>query len=552
MALNRRAFLNGLGLGAAAWAAVGAFPRRLLAGGAPRRGNLPRSSPEAQGVDSNAISGFLAAWDRSRDALHSEPHSFMMVRHGHVVAEGWWAPYRQGTVHLLHSLSKSFTSTAVGFAVAEGRLGVEDRIAAIFPELLPQDAGGNLGQLRVRDLLTMSVGRSIDDYSGILRQDDWVREFLSLPIEKAPGSTFSYDNWASFMLSAVVQRRSDQALHDYLRPRFFDPIEAGEIDWEFGPHGINTGGWGLSAATETVAKLGQFYLRRGLWNGRQLLGRGWVEEATTFKIQQPSTWRAAAGPVALPDPDAELERLKATNDWYQGYCYQFWRCRHNAYRGDGAFGQFCIVIPDQDAVIAITSETGDMQGVLNLVWDHLLPAMHDVALPDAASAATLRNELASLALPPPAGARTADTAQFSRRRFRLEPNALRADSVLFDFRDQSCVFTLTHPGGSSAIHCGMGRWVDGSTDMPGTPPVAPWDDFPSPSTRRPAKVAAACAWKDGRTLELQWRYYEKGNRDTVTCRFDGNRVDVEFLNSITQIMAAHPETRPMLTGRRTI
>ena len=271
MPLNRRAFLNRVGLGAAAWAAVPAFPGRLLAG-APWRGNLPRSVPEAQGVDSNAISAFLAAWDRSREALHSEPHSFMMLRHGQVVAEGWWAPYRPGSVHLLHSLSKSFTSTAVGFAVAEGRLGIEERIAEVFPELIPQGAGGHLSQLRVRNLLTMSVGRSIDDYTGILQQDDWVKEFLSLPIEKSPGSTFSYDNWASFMLSAVVQRRTDQALLDYLTPRFFDPIEAGKIDWEFGPHGINTGGWGLSAATETVAKLGQFYLRRGLWNGRPAVG----------------------------------------------------------------------------------------------------------------------------------------------------------------------------------------------------------------------------------------------------------------------------------------
>jgi CubicO group peptidase (beta-lactamase class C family) len=160
------------------------------------------------------------------------------------------------------------------------------------------------------------------------------------------------------------------------------------MTWETCPRGINTGGWGLSVQTESLAKFGQFYLQKGVWNGRQILPVAWIEEATTFKIQQP------------PPHDRSLEEAKQTSDWHQGYCYQFWRCRHNAFRGDGAFGQFDIVMPDRKAVVAITCETSNMQSELNLVWDFLLPAMSESPLPaDEQSQEKLRQKLASLALP---------------------------------------------------------------------------------------------------------------------------------------------------------
>src|SRR5207302_5791472 len=149
-------------------------------------------------------------------------------------------------------------------------------------------------------------------------------------------------------------------------------------------------GWGLSIQTEGLAKFGQLYLQKGAWNGRQILPAKWVEEATTFKIQQPSP--------------AKPSRPKEQNDWLQGYCYQFWRCQHNAFRGDGAFGQFTIVMPEQDAVIAITGESNNLQGEVDLVWEHLLPAMKESPLPaDPQSHERLQQSLASLALTPPHG-----------------------------------------------------------------------------------------------------------------------------------------------------
>jgi CubicO group peptidase (beta-lactamase class C family) len=471
----------------------------------------------------------------------------MVTRHGHVVAEGWWAPYRRDAIHSLYSLSKSFTSTAVGFAVAEGKLSLSERVIKFFPGKLPPKVTENLAALSVEHLLTMSVGHTSDPTQIMTKEDDWVKTFLSVPIEHTPGSVFSYNTAATYMLSAIVQTVSAQRVIDYLESRLFAPLEIHEKQWERCPHGVNTGGWGLSVTTDALAKFGQFYLQSGKWNGKQLLPPEWIEKATSSKIQQPATWNAIADPGVAADPDNALERLKKISDWYQGYGYQFWRCCYGAFRGDGAFGQYCIAMPEKDAVIVITGRTTDMQGLLDLVWKHLLPAMHDEALPDAAAAGMrLKRELASLALPLPSGAPTsASMGTDVDKSFRLEPNSLNAESVSFNFRGESCLFALKTRKGTSELRCAIGKWEDGVTDMPGVPPK-----FITVSDWRPVKVTAAGSWKDEDTFEMQWRFYETPHYDTVTCRFDGDRVRIEFLNSIAQFSEARiPETRPVLKGR---
>ncbi len=453
----------------------------------------------------------------------------MMVRRGHVVAEGWWAPYRPGANQMLYSLSKSFTSTAVGFTVAEGRLTVDDPVASFFPDDLPAHPSGHLAALRVKHLLTMSVGHAKNSMPIITKEQNWAKAFLSLPVENPPGSVFLYNSGATYMLSAIVQKVSGQKVVDYLRPRLFAPLQIRGMTWETCPRGINTGGWGLAIQTEGLAKFGRFYLQNGAWNGQQILPAAWIKEATSFKIQQ----SAAEG--------ADLEKLKKTSDWHQGYCYQFWRCRHNAFRGDGAFGQYMIVLPDQEAVIAITCETANMQDELNLVWDHLLPALQDTALPeDREAQAQLRRQLASLALPLPTARASSPTAhKVSGKTFQIEPNDEGARSVSFRFSGPAFRFFLTDGNGQYAVHCGLGKWVDGECTMPGTPPKITVGDL------RPCKIAASARWKDDNTLEMIWRYYETTHHDTVTCHFEGTNVTVQFLNSIP----SHPETRPVLRGR---
>jgi CubicO group peptidase (beta-lactamase class C family) len=334
---------------------------------------LPRSTPEAQGVSSAGILAFLEAATQKIDTLHS----FMLVRHGHVVAEGWWKPETADTPHVLHSLSKSFTSTAVGLAIGEGRLGLDDPVLGFFPDDAPADPSAHLRSMRVRDLLTMSTGHESE--VTFTSETPWVRSFLGHPVPRRPGSHFLYNTPATHMLSAIVQKVSGQTVLEYLRPRLFDPLGIEHPEWGVSPQGITQGGWGLKLRTEDIAKFGLLYAQNGRWNGRQLLPETWVEQATARQVPNGQ------------NPDS---------DWTQGYGYQFWRCRHGAYRGDGAFGQFCIVLPEEDAVIAITADTKDMQGELNVVWETLRPALQGAPLPaDAQALARLRETVATLAVP---------------------------------------------------------------------------------------------------------------------------------------------------------
>ncbi|KPV49610.1 hypothetical protein SE17_31645, partial [Kouleothrix aurantiaca] len=323
---------------------------------------LPRATPESQGVDTAAI----ARWVRAADAQIHSHHSFLLLRHGHVIAEGSWQPYRADAPHVLFSLSKSFTSSAVGMAVAEGLLSVDDPVTRFFPELLPAEVSANLAAMRVHHLLSMTTGHGFDTTWEMVQapDGDWARKFLSFPVAREPGSFFLYNTGATYMLSAIVQRVTGQRLIDYLRPRLFAPLGIEGMRWMEDPRGVNTGGWGLSARAEDIACFGQLYLQRGEWRGRQLIDAGWVEEATRKQTYSGEEGNAGA------------------SDWGQGYGYQFWRCYHNAYRGDGAFGQYCVVIPEHDVVIAITSGLGDMQEPLTLIWEHLLPAFGPAPLPE--------------------------------------------------------------------------------------------------------------------------------------------------------------------------
>lgn len=315
--------------------------------------SLPRSSPEAQGLSSAGIREFVEAADQGVKVMHS----FLLVRHGHVVAEGWWKPEAPEKPHVMWSLSKSFTSTAVGLAVAEGKLSVDDPVLPFFPEYAPAEASDKLQMMRVRDLLTMTTGHETEPK---LSTDSWEQSFLAHPVPHKPGTHFLYNSAGSHMLSAIVQKVTGQTMLDFLRPRLFEPLGIENPQWDASPQGVTIGGWGLHIRTEDIARFGQLLLQKGRWNGQQLVPAGWVEQATSKQVSNGS------------DP---------AKDWDQGYGFQFWRCRHGAYRGDGKDGQFCVVLPELDAVVAMTAQTADLQAQLNLVWDKLLPAFHATALP---------------------------------------------------------------------------------------------------------------------------------------------------------------------------
>ena len=385
MTTTRRMFLQQLGRSAAGLSLVPLFPGCRCLCPVAAKTSLPGATPEAVGINSAGVQAFVEA----AQSKH-ELHSFMVVRHGRMAASGWWAPYGPDFVHTLYSMSKSFTSTAVGLAVAEGRLRVDDPVVSFFPEDRPASMNEHLAALRVKHLLSMASGHEKEPTSSMVKEENWAKTFLAAPITHPPGSVFMYNSGATYMLSAIVQKVTGQKVVDYLRPRLFAPLGIDQATWETCPRGINVGGWGLSVTTESLAKLGELYLRQGVWRGRRLLSADWVNEATTFKIQQP--------------PATNSSRPAERDDWHQGYCYQFWRCTHHAFRGDGAFGQFTVVLPEKDAVVIMTAESHDLQGQLDLVWDHLLPAMQAQPLAANSAAQTrLNRTLAGLALPLPKG-----------------------------------------------------------------------------------------------------------------------------------------------------
>jgi len=452
---------------------------------------FPRSTPEAQGVSSAALLGFIEAAEQQIDALHS----FMLVRHGHVVAEGWWAPYAANEPHMLFSLSKSFTSTAVGLAVAEGRLSTDDLVLGFFPEEAPAPSA-NLKAMRVRDLLTMSTGQHDDDIKDFPFTSDTnlIKTFLSLPVAHKPGTLFVYNTPASYMLSAIVQKVTGQPIVDYLRPRLFDPIGIANPDWEASKQGISLGGFGLSIRTEDIARFGQLYLQKGEWQGRQLIPSSWVETATARQMANGSS---------------------PASDWEQGYGYQFWRCRHGFYRGDGAHGQFCIILPQYDAVIAMTGGTRDMPGVLNLIWDRLIPALKASALPaDKANETQLTAKLSGLTLPAqPAGVNStlAKTAAGRCFVFGANPQSMEALSIESVSPQGEVAFTLRMGGADQHLAAASGAWRKGTLTIAGAQ----------------VPVAATGAWTAEDTYTLKVARYRTPFITTYKLRFAGDQLTVE-------------------------
>jgi len=448
---------------------------------------LPRSTPEAQGVASAAILDFVQSADQQVDAMNS----FMLVRHGHVVAEGWWSPYAAALPHSMYSLSKSFTSTAVGLAIADGKLSLGDEVLKFFPDKSPPQPGANLKQMRVRDLLRMSTGQHADDMTNFSfdSSEPLPKLFLSIPVAHKPGTHFWYNTPATFMCSAIVQKVTGQTTFDYLKPRLFEPLGIENETWEMKQQ-YTFGGSGLHIRTGDIARFGLLYLQKGKWQGKQLVPESWVEAATSLQTANGS------------NPDS---------DWDQGYGYFFWRCRNGCFRGDGAFGQFCIVMPQQDAVVAITSGTRDMQSVLNLVWQKLLPAMQPEPLAaDDATAHKLARTLAGLTMHPQSGGATpADAvAQWSGKKFAFPENIQKIESagLEFDPSGKSVTLVTRCNGVDQRTACGNGAWTAGRMA---------YADF----AEQP--VAASGAWTAEDAYTAKLCFYETPFYLTVKMKFSG-------------------------------
>ena len=484
---------------------------------------LPRSTPERQGISSATILAFVEQADSEIDAMHS----FMLVRHGYVVAEGWWNPYDATTPHMLYSLSKSFTATAVGLAIAEGQLSLDDEVLKFFPADSPEQPSDNLRSMRVRDLLRMNAGHQTeaelwpwwDQPTTATTDERWTKTFLAHPVPLKPGTHFLYNSPATYMLSAIVQKVTGMTVLEYLRPRLFEPLGIENPIWLPSPQGITVGAVGLLIRTEDIARFGQLYLQRGIWNRRQLIPAAWVAAATALQTSNGSS---------------------PQSDWDQGYGYQFWRSRHNSYRGDGAFGQYCLVLPDVDAVVVITSGVRDMQAVMNLVWEQLLPAMQASALPEnPAIHGRLAAKLAGLTVRPVPGTGTDPlAARTSGRWYEFPDNDRGIRAVALDLNPRSPALLVRTADGATRTPIGIGHWEksrDGFTNR-----LDRMLSVPSHSL-----IAASGAWTADQVFTIKLALYETPYAATLTFQFDGARLLLDSEYSVS----FGPTKQPQLIGQ---
>jgi hypothetical protein len=358
----------------------------------------------------------------------------------------------------------------------------------------------------------MSVGQDPDPTGVVVQDTNWVKRFFTIPIKYQPGSRFLYNSMATYMLSSIVQKVTGEKVIDYLQPRLFEPLGIIKPDWEEDPKHINTGGWGLRLKTEDIARFAQLFLQKGQWKGRQILPKGWVEEASAAHIIQHPGYSQAR---------------RDSSDWEQGYGYQMWRTLNNGYRGDGAFGQYAIVLPDQDAVIAITSETTDMQGELKLIWKILLPAMQKGKLaPDKGANALLDKKLAALSLP--VKKESLPVALSRPTTFIMGPNAQNFRSLSLDFKNNSCEVIIKRDTMAYPFRFAANNWQQGETTLKGPYLVGARNSL---AGLPPFKVAAEYTWLDSNTLELVMRYIESPHTQTLLCRFAGDTITVDIKRS---------------------
>lgn len=290
-----------------------------------------------------------------------ELHSLVVLKGGKLIYDRHDAAHSMTSRHILWSASKSFTSIALGFAVQDGLLSLDDKVVGFFSkEELPETISPRLAEMTVRDLAIMSSGFD-KDFIGQTRNHASVRsaaETLSTNIKFEPGSRFEYNSMNTYLISVIVSRLTGKDLDKYLETKLFKPLGIKDWYWEKSAEGYCCGGWGLFLSPESLAKAGQFMLQEGKWKGRQLLDPGYIRDATSSHILQYTE------KTLKP---AQKENLP-NDDWRQGYGYQFWRCTHNAYRMAGAHNQWVIVVPEKDAVIVVTSFCSAGQKLMDSIW----------------------------------------------------------------------------------------------------------------------------------------------------------------------------------------
>ena len=502
-----------------------------------RHSPFPRCSPEAVGIPSAAIHQLL---DTLENGGFTRMHGLMIMRQGKVCAEGWWAPYAPGLHHSDHSLSKTYTATAIGLAEYEGLLRLDSRAADLLPDKMPPVLTDRLAALTVRDILLMGAGSETEAER---YPADWLEDFFARPMEHDPGTFWRYNSHATAVLSAIVEKVSGQSMVDFLTPRLFDKIgiNASRVLCRRGGDGTCLGGHGMFTTTEDNLRLMKLYLDGGVWEGERLLAAQFVRDATrplmdTIPAHAHTPWIA---------------------DNCAGYGYQIWQCRYpGAYRADGAYGQFSVVIPSLDMIVSIhecgylgehmthnelrmlKGKTGEYapvhgpQATLNALFEILIPQVQDHPLPPCAQSDTLKNRMLRLSLPRP------DGGQAANWQAREAAMRLRADGgkISFGILYGMSKHRTAYPG-AEEITLRFGRdeleisWTEGGVTRRLTADAQGGRRTGRLVYTQDREVVTridAAAWLDstGRLqLSLLWTETEMENR--FSFRFDGGQAEIE-------------------------
>lgn len=437
---------------------------------------FPTATPESAGIPSSALLRMM-----KRLAAIEFLNSIIVLRHGRSVLECWLEPYERETPHQLFSLSKSFTSCAIGLAQAEGRLKISDKLVSFFPEYDRRITDPRMRQTTLQDLLTMRSGHLVAAASKyMVGREDFVDAYLASPLDTDPGTQFTYNSGATYMLAAVIRKTTGENVREYLIPRLFAPLGIAPGVWECCPRGTNLGGWGLSLTTDDLAKFAQLLLRHGEWNGRQLLPADYLAEATRVHSDNSKN--------NLPD-------------WRSGYGYQFWVSRHG-YRGDGAAGQFAVVLEEHDLCIVTTSCVTDMQAMLNAFWEELLPSLSKTPLPeDPAAQRELREFLAGMRITPQ---KKSVVPRHGNTLFRFRENPAGIRQCELTFGTECCALTFLTERGTEQLRAGFGHYEHSVFQL---------------TDRLPHPVAAYAVWTSPDTLEIHSFIRDGIHRDIWTVDF---------------------------------
>lgn len=451
-----------------------------------------KATPESQGVKSGAIK---AALDAVR-ASGKDIHSMLVLKNGYLISETYFAPYKENTKHSMFSCSKTFTSMLIGIAQGKGLLKLTDKVASFFPDKLPEDPSENLLNMTIRDLLHMATGNDQDTYGYMTRSgEDWVKVFLSRPVEHVPGTFFRYNTGATYMLSAILTKLTGKTALELANEWIFDTIGIRFAKWDSSPQGISQGGTGLHLTPRQMARFGLLLLNKGNWDGVQVVPEDYVLEAQEKKI----------------DTNNHIDHP----DWCSGYCYQMWRCSFGAYRADGMGGQFIVVLPEQNAVVVFTSALGsDIVFPMDVTHEYLADALRGSEPLPEDGCAQKSLEAVSMDCALPGGmqipAEAAANVPWGKKIALSEKLFGIADSItLYGTR-----FALGTRFGSMDFAFKWGA------------PVLADRGIPLFGRRRGAKVSCMASWKDG-ALVLRVNVLEEPATAYITLRFDGADVSVD-------------------------